>query len=761
MVKKNKKIKIKGYQFGPLFIGRKGRFIFMENRSTKEEFKKFLKNAMKYHRQLPKIIKSKAEKLEKIISQFNPLDLIANLAFLNLFTDPETYKEYSFKGKQSYVEYLSLLCLKEKYKERDRSKIPGKEIEEIQKLIEKIFMDALWYYGTEYINSENLQPPTAIETLRFETIARSLMVRNPGYYHHLEDLLRGLFNIRTIQDWMIKNLGFDIEVGIKCSNNIIRLMENRISERKKKAIREKKKILKELNNYRKNGKVKNKKYKEIVKKLVKFDSRTQLNQIQALLVAWIFFALGDTFSFNVDDLASGTKCSIKEIENFLKLFSINFGEIKKGFYIPEPVHELQTRPIIKHPKGYFCPVPGLLLWSLKPRIEKIMKNDKSFWNKYEKLRHRYTLQKGLEFFNNIFQSKVQIFSNLKYNNNELDGLVIFDRNCLLVEVKGGELTPRTKKGFFDRLKKDVKSLIKKSHNQALKAKNFIENSDNPIFKIDKKKILFPKDKIDSYFLVTIFLDPLDPFTTNLSLLTNAGLLSKQDLPWAVSLLDFRVISEIIEFPTQFTHYLRRRLRVNDIEKIKAHDELDFFMNYLKEGLYYEEGIENFNFFQLATYTTELDDYYAYITGQRKTKAEKPKQFMPKLFRELIYEIESKNGDGYTKVIETLLEMDGKSRNKFIELFKKQKLRTKGDGRLHDFTITVGNNQIGYTWFVARDDNLEKIFEKLTLYCSLKKYQLKATRWVGLISLIKYPGLIHGWIFNNQPWQFNLELEKNY
>lgn len=757
--RKDRKIKIKGYQYGPLFIGRKGRYIFMENRSTEEEFKQSLKKSAGWHLKLPEVIESNAQKLEELISQFNPLDIIANLAFLNLFTDLETYKEYSFKGKQPYVEYCTLLCLKKPYEEGNRFRIPGKEVEDIQKLIEKVFMDTFWYYGTEHIDPKRPNPPTPLETLRFETVTRSLMIRNPGYYHHLEDLLKDLFGINLVKNWTIKNLGFDIKTAIKSSNAIIKLMEERLLERRKKAWQEKTKILNELENYKKTSKIKDIKYKQIVEKLSRFNLKSQTKQIDTLLVAWIFFVFGNTFTFRADDLAQKVGYDLEQIQKFLDIFSISFGEVDKNFYMPEPVHILQTRPIIKHPKGYFCPAPGMLLWSLKPRIEEIMKNDQEFWNRYEKLRHNYLLQKSLEFFNNIFQSKAQIFSNLKYNDNELDGLIIFDRNCFLIEAKGGELTPRSKKGFFDRLKKDVKTLIKEAHEQALKAKNYIDSSGQSIFKNNKRELIFPKDKIDSYFLITISLDALDSFTVNIPQLQDAGLLSKQDLPWAVSFLDLCVISEIIEFPTQFIHYLKRRLRINDIEKIKAHDELDFFMNYLEEGLYYKEGINDFSFLQLATYTTQLDDYYAYITGQRKTKANKPKQPMPKLFRDLIHEVENKGGDGYTKVIEAFLEMDGISRKKIIEFFDNQKAKTKNDGGLHDFTMTVGNNQIGYTWFIAKDDDFEKLFKKLISYCSLKKYQMRANLWVGLISLLRYPGIIHGWIFNNYPWQFDSKFEK--
>lgn len=704
------------------------------------------------HRLLEKI-KSKVQRLEELISQFDPLDVIANLAYINnIFRKPETDQEPHSEGTPAYVEYCTLLCLKRPYKEGDRSRILGKEIEDIQELIKEIFNDATLYFYREHTPLAE-QISTRFKDLRFRIMNYYLTVRYPGYWHHLKILLKELFGEESVKNWMVKHLGFDIDIAVKSVQVIRELMEDRFSERIKNAQEAREYILNELENYKKVGKIKSAKYKSIVEELIKLSPESPSQYLGNYLVASIFSALGDVFTFRADDLSQRVGCEVVEIQKFLDTFSISFGEVDEDFYMPEPVSILQTRPIIKYPKGYFCPDPRLLLWSLRPRIEEKLKADKKFWNKYEKLRHDYSLQKSLKLFEDIFKTKAKIFSNLKYDGNELDGLILFDRNCFLIEVKAGELTPRAKKGFFDRMSRDAKALIMEAHEQALRARNYINSSQVPLFKTEKGQLIFLKGKIDSYFLITVTLDDLAPFSVNIPLLQDIGiLLSSQDLPWVIPLLDLQVMSEIIEFPTQFIHYLKRRLRLSEIRELTAMDELDFFMYYLTAGLCFGEEIKDVDYVQLLPATTELDEYYDYATGRGIREVEKPRQQMPELFRKLICELEDMGGEGYTKAIEALLELGDDGRDKLVKMFESRKNQIAIDGKLHDFSLRASvreDNSIGYTWFVTRDAPLGEVYEKLISYCLYKKSQVRANCWVGLVSVIKYPGIIHGWFFNDQ------------
>ncbi len=73
-------------------------------------------------------------------------------------------------------------------------------------------------------------------------------------------------------------------------------------------------------------------------------------------------------------------------------------------------------------------------------------------------------------------------------------------------------------------------------------------------------------------------------------------------------------AEINEFPTQFIHYLTRRLRVNDFKKFYPGDELDWFWTLLLKGLYFEKDerfAEPTHVMFDGSFSASFDDYYFY------------------------------------------------------------------------------------------------------------------------------------------------------
>lgn len=758
--KKLKKRKFKGFQVGSLFFGSSGRYLLAHNRATPEEHRKKLITIAKDRPEALKKIAKKTKELERIIGAYDPLDLIANFSFLNVFIDPETYKEYSFEGNQSHLEFLTLLCLKQKYLHREKTKIPGIELEKITNLIKEIFGLTIFYQETAWIDINNPSTPTKLEELQTQSFLNSLMVRGPGYPHHQEELLKDLFSHNTVQEWMEKNLGFAIKDIISIPSAIASLMENRIHERRDNSIREKKELLSNYQDYKKTKKIKHKKYADLFKKLDNVSMENQDQFLNNTLAAWVFFCLGDVFSFIPNDITKIVNVGAKEIKQFFEFFSIDFGAIDENYYLPTPVHRLHFTPIIKHHSGYLCPAPTLLLWSIRVRLEELMKRDKKFWNSYEQIRHKYLLRTGLSYLNKIFNTDRKTYTNLEFPEGELDGMIQFDRTCMLIEAKAGEFTIRSKSGYRDRLQKDAKYFVKKSHEQGIKAKKYILSSKKVDFTKDKEKIEFSAGDFDSYLFITISLDNIDLFAQNLPQLKILGLTEEDSMPWVVSLLDLKVISEIVEFPTQFLHYLSRRVSMNEREVVHAHDELDYLIHYMEEGLDFSEQIEmGLEKFGLMSYTTPLDDYYAYSTGLRKKFAPKPSYKMPDLFRELVLNLDKAKGDGYTEPIMLLLDMTEASKERLIETYKTQRKLALEDGKAHDFTIFSDRHSAGITWFVIGGKPSSEHFIKLLSYCELKKYQTHSGTWLGLLTFASLPGIIYNCVYKKEPWKFNKKFEE--
>ncbi|MCJ7508990.1 MAG: hypothetical protein MUO85_09745 [candidate division Zixibacteria bacterium] len=211
-----------------------------------------------------------------------------------------------------------------------------------------------------------------------------------------------------------------------------------------------------------------------------------------------------------------------------------------------------------------------------------------------------------------------------------------------------------------------------------------------------------------------------------------GIFSGEDLPWTISLYDLMVIADIIEHPSVFPHYVKRRIRTAEQGLIEAHDELDMFGYYLKEGLYLKnkKDIAPANGMTLATYTTDFDDYYFYKTGVRETPASKPRQEMSKEFEQILFAIERSNKPGRIDAAMRLLDLGGKSRNQLLKSINVSQEKYKQDGKIHNATL-YGEEEEGWGITYMCGLEAEPVKSKLETYCKMKKYQTKARRWIGI------------------------------
>jgi len=759
-----------------LRIERFGRNILVDIRPTRRQQRKAKKIINKMRRILPRKIEKEARQLEAKLQDYFPIDVVSNISFLNLFGDPETFKEYSHEGNPAAVEYLSLLILKRPIWQGKKFFIEAKDLEEIQFKTENILKDTQDYHITEHISlGEHEENPT-LEKFRYRAKTYELVCRNPGYPHHLILTLKGIFSDPRTKPWIKENLGFQIEDVIEFSQAIPKLMQDKIYVRRDKAIDYKNQIMNELDQYRKGMSHNGKCPEELLKDLSNRPEEEALKRINDLCAAWTFFGLGDTFSFTCKDLAELAKKPADCAESFLRYFSLEFGAVPHDFYMPSPTHLLKLKPIIHYDNKYICPVPHLIVWSIRPRLENLMNpdsgisvnKDQRVWEKYQAIRSEYVEKTALELFQRLLKPNgcyhklfYPIKKNGKVETGELDGIIILDNGLFLIECKSGSLTDPSKRGAPRRIESDLKKLLADSHYQALRAKEYITTEKEPIFRLkDGAEVKVDKSKIDKIFLVTVNLEPLDVYTPVLYEVAKLGIFGSSDYPWAISLLDLFVISELVEFPSQFVHFILRRLRINELAKMEANDELDWFGHYLTDGLYFE-GIDKqgINFVNLLTYTTSMDDYYSYITGQRITPAPKPAQNMPQLFKEIISELEECRPQNYLDIACTLLDISGKDRAKISEFIEKLNEKANKDNNIHDMSLFFKNGEIIITYMCGKKISEKELSKRLCSYGLIKKYQMKSQLWIGLGSTLSGSKRIDCWKVKKGNWKYDERLEK--
>ena len=759
-------------------IARKGRFIFFDTTRTEEEHKEILKDLVKHIDGLPASIERQVKELEELMFQHDPFDIIGNISFYNAILDPETYKEYAHEGNDAYTEYITLLCLTKPYETYAISRkepISGEIIENIQERIKRLFNDTMIYLTLKDVNPKQTDSPDTLTELRFKSLSSSFLVRYSAYHHHLIDILTGIFT--PLKEELDRTLGFNIKDALTLAESIESLLNRRLVERRNEAKEFGKKLRIALKRYRRKGRETKDIPLDLLKWLAKMSPRESTQKIRNTIIGRIFFAFGETLSFTAQDLVNETGISIDRVDAFLKKMSLEFGNVDHKYRTPSPTHPLMTKPLIRHGESYFCPVLNLIYWSLRPAIEvylnpdtpETVSKDKTLWERYKRIRAEYVENRAIQYLSQALKH-AKVYHNLKYRVSEngvvkeaqLDGLLLLDSALFLIEAKAGSLSLPARRGAPKRMIEEIKELVEEAYLQALRAKRYIQEADKPIFFLsDGAMVELPKDHFDSIFLVTVTLESMDAFITTLYQLQDLGLFKEGDLPWAVSLPDLRVISELVEYPSQLVHYLKRRYRLNELGKVKAHDELDWFGHYLKEGLFFDDIFEREDapsFFKLLSYTTTFDDYYFYITGQRITPVAKPRQPMPEIMREILVELEAHHFPRYLDAACTLLDMNSETRDVFAENVVKQRELTLKDQGFHDFSIVFGKPSIGITYMFALSERALDLQKRLAGYCILKKYQTKTNLWVGLGCIVDVPGWAQTVIVSKSPWEYDGELE---
>ena len=763
-------------------IARKGRHIIMQSHRNDEQQRAFLQSVRDQRLEIEALIPSQVEEVLNILRKYDPFDILANVSLRNSIINPEEFKEYELDINPAYTEYVALLCLTLPYEsfevEQHRSIPPGL-IDDIQDKVQSLYQNQALFLAFKNVNPERLDTLGADERFRFLTLMELLLVRYPDYHHHLVEDLHGIFS--PLSNEMDNTLGFNIDDAILILNTIGDLISIKLNEKRGEAIRGARELRKAVKNYRRRKKIKQilSKYpRDLLENLAKEKPSVSAKRIQYSAIAFTFDQIGLAFSFTVKELGEETGLDPERVSAFLQKFSIRFGEVDLFFRIPAPTYPLMRKPFINRGDRYICPVINSAYWAIRPAIEgfwnpqsktKITSGD-SIWQIYLKSRANYLestsiacLARGLKFST--------AYQNLKYDvvndkgekiETELDGLITLDNALFLIEAKSGSLSLPARRGAPS-VKEDLTKLVEEAYLQALRASNYITNSETPVFRLhDGSELVLEKNKYNDIFLITVSLDDLDTFVTNTYLLKEFGLLrSDNQYPWAVALANLRVISEISEFSSQFVHYIKRRLHINELGWVNAHDELDWFGHYLLEGLYFDHLKKNHDekfVYNLLSYSWIFDDYYFYITGQRKTPVDKPSQTMPAIMRQVLTELDNKHDNGYLRVACCLLDMSSESREELFNAVQILQKKTLKDREIHSITMPFIDGDFGFAYFICPSEFRHTFPDHFIRYSILKKYQTKLYRWVTIGCISDTPSWVDYFVVVEGQWAFNEDLD---
>jgi hypothetical protein len=671
-------------------------------------------------------IKSEAAKIESTINEFEKSILLPLVVMLNAARSAQVRRGYADSSSPAYIEYITALALKSDFREMPVPSI--KESTSIRNQTERLFWLCNEYWTNRVFASDGFDDES--RTTLTKTRLHYMLVRGETYDNYFLDGALRLFSPQA--GYLKRKFGFNIEQAI----TFVKLISHLINERMEKEKPRLKIIFSELANTEVNstpwpiGVYKNRRSKNL-----SFEELGISNDLPRLS--------RDLFLFPENELLQQIISSDRDsFAAFLNWVSIKPGQVDQNFITPLDINPLGNKPVVKLDGQYLFHASAYLARSLVYSLDKELKTDKSYGEKYNHIKAHYVEWESLRLLRKMMPTatachglKYSITEQSQIKEVELDGLVQYDNNLFLLECATHPVTEGSKRGMKDPILHDIQQSIVRTFNQAKRAELYIKKTDRPSFTLNDGSIItIDKKSIENYFLLSVTFDSFDVFATDPSRLKSIGLVSKNEHLWPIYIENLKLISDFIEFPSQFIHYLKKRKAVP--KNVFASDEIDYFGCYFISNLDFPMLNIKHGLSKLFVVNATSDfDQYLYYKRALKPKVPKPAQVIPTHLKSIIQSLEKHHDPGYTEIVSSLLNIDYPFRKGIEEniILALRRSREAG-GTLKDFTAMDPEKEWGFTYFCG-DGRQKPTFERMMYlpeHCMRKINETGISSWVGII-----------------------------
>lgn len=164
---------------------------------------------------------------------------------------------------------------------------------------------------------------------------------------------------------------------------------------------------------------------------------------------------------------------------------------------------------------------------------------------------------------------------------EGDLLFLIDDIAICVEVKGASFSPGARSTRPDYFKNEVEKTIGAGAHQARRVANLIR-ANGGLWQRDRTWLNL--SHVREVRTIVVTLDDLGPLGSEITDLAAAGVMPSEDPSWVVSTYDLAIIADLIDDPSQFLLYLRRRTDAESADRWRVVDELDLVMLFFHTAL---------------------------------------------------------------------------------------------------------------------------------------------------------------------------------
>jgi len=758
--------------FGPFYAARHGKYISYGSQEglDPKDFKDWQKSILDNLPEQKKNIDSCISKLQSIIKRYSPLNVLSYTSTHSYLENPEIdsiagTKPRPEKGENEktdkktpppiapHVEYLASLILATP--PSDKYESPTQDTyREAEGLLQELFNTASWYYSFAGFSESDKKKHEA----RYHAILEKLIIRGDTFDKIFLDRMKNLFAPHS--DCLKKVVGHSTEDIIAC----FELVRKEIDDNIHTFLDETKSLMTELHQGF----------------LDRLDSSREYTDTEAEEIATKYQeeeavkARAREWADRMTHMGGKDLYELKKApKNYSDLLSrislalgknVPFGARDIDKYWPLNSTLLYSKPVIECEGHFYCFLPNLLIHHGIAIFEELIRScGETEYKKYESLRSKYFEDRAVQFLAKTLGSQ-ESYSNLFFDTSdsatgELDGLIVSDQDLFLIEVKSGKVTEPAKRGGISRIKKHLEELIEEPFKQALSARKHLESSPKPTFKDSQGKAvleLSPRSNYKDIYSVVVTAENLGGFATYTRMTEGLGVMKGvNDWPWALCLDDLQVISEIIDSPCEFIHFLKQRLTAVKHKQLHITDELDFLGLYIHKGLNFEGSpLLEGDLVNFSGYTDSLNRYYWGLQGAMEPQ-DKPRQKMPALLRDIIASLESNREKGFTTAGYMLLNTSVKARRDMCDKVQQCLDVAKEQNRISEVSLYFGEVSRGITIAVHPGKEIHPS-RKMFLFSKMKKYQFKYSNW--LLLNLSQSGQT-SFELDQSPWKFNPKMEE--
>ncbi|MFH8664912.1 hypothetical protein ACIBM4_17090 [Streptomyces sp. NPDC050256] len=670
-------------------------------------------------------------RLDEILTETDPLDLICRASLTYAQVDPVTFRESENDQLPSHIEFLALRALPHvkgdpqggtRSDPLETANLTGEAIKLTRELFDATSEITLFRALKESRGKEDAIEDEYVLRTRID----SMSVRGVGYPEHLTKILLGCFN--EFDSECRHLLGFTASEAVAVVHAIHNIVEERVHPLRREAADSFDPLSTLLKKQRRKGNG------PFPRWLVKASPTEGKKFLSMLVLARAMAESRALCTIVPSEVASHAALSVESVKSVLDSFSCDPVEyIDEHHKYPVGAHPLTERPVLKTTQGYILPVPAAMFEALRPRMEDLLSKaaGAKLRERYLAARGKYLVREAVDLIANALPGatkECEIPWRSSVTESDLDGLVFSDDVAFRVQGKAGRLHAAARRGAPGRMRKNIEELIEAAASQHKALADALRAEGAAAIGLSKYSDALSKR---FQFEVIVTLDDVTVWATDTHQLVQHGNLAEdRPVPWILSLADLMVVTDLL-YGSLLPHYVIRRQRLEEQAFVSAHDELDWVGHYLKEGLFFDGFlVDGPARMRLLSYTDFIDAWYLTRELEGVAPAEKPAPRIPEGLRDLLGRLEKVRPAHWITASLALIDGDEAAWNEWNTFLVRARHRVQTVGWSN--ATQIYNDRLGVTVFLDyRIVQLRKLIHKIETYSRRKKSEMGLPNWVTI------------------------------